>query len=66
MNDTIKEWYEKKDNVAEMGQWNRNGLKNGNNMSRHIFRSKHIFLTLVAEWDEKHSHCAIRDFQLRA
>ncbi len=21
MNDTIKEWYEKKDNVAEMRQW---------------------------------------------
>ena len=27
MNDIIKEWYEKKDNVAEMGQWNSNGLK---------------------------------------
>lgn len=27
MNDTIKEWYEKKDNVAEMRQWNDNGLK---------------------------------------
>ena len=33
MNDIIKEWYEKKDNVAEMGQWNSNGLKNGNNLS---------------------------------
>ena len=26
MNDIIKEWYEKKDNVAEMEQWNSNGL----------------------------------------
>lgn len=27
MSDIIKEWYEKKDNIDEMGQWNSNGLK---------------------------------------
>ncbi len=27
MSDIIKKWYEKKDNIDEMGQWNSNGLK---------------------------------------
>jgi len=27
MSDIIKGWYEKKDNIDEMGQWNSNGLK---------------------------------------
>ena len=44
MSNIVREWYENKENVGEMAQWNKGKLKKWNSLLRRVFLNKHIFL----------------------
>ena len=53
MSDTISKWYEDKQNVAEMVQWNKGKLKKWEKLVADTCQKVQRFWTSAAVWGEK-------------